>query len=86
MEKIKETDWSKLSELSASILEYVDITRKDLTLTIGEVFETNFIEEIVTEKVANEIVRYQDSEENEGYTRADFADGILKIKFLKSAL
>ena len=63
MNVIKETLWSKLQDLTGSILELVDINMSDLELEIGEVFKTRFIEGIITEKIAEEILWYQDTEE-----------------------
>ncbi|MGG1664467.1 hypothetical protein [Brevibacillus sp. NRS-1366] len=84
MEKqIKETEWGKLSDPVKTILERVDINRKDADLIIGEEINIPYFKGIVTEEIAEELVKYQHSNENEGYFSAMIEGKILKIKFLR---
>lgn len=83
--KIIDSDWSKLSDSTSTILERLDINRKSYNIQIGEEIDIPYFKGIFTEEIAKEIVEYQHSKENKGYYAATIEDGILKFKFLKRA-
>lgn len=55
-EEGKESIWSKLTDITSTILEYVDISMSNIELTIGNKFETPYNSGIVTEQVAEELL------------------------------
>jgi hypothetical protein len=85
MKKIKDILWAELSDPVGTILERVDINRRDMKLEInGEVNIPHF-QGIFTDGMAKEIMDYQYSKDNEGYFSAAIEDNVLAIKFLKRA-
>lgn len=90
MKQVKESLWSKLNDTTATILEFVDITRENLELIIGEEFKTRFHRGIVTDKVAEEILWYQNTDEacNDDGNKVYFATregNKILITFLRTA-
>jgi hypothetical protein len=88
--KSRETIWSTLNDTTGSILEHVDITKQNLEIIVGEKFITRLHEGMVTEKVAEEILWYQDTEEGcdskgRKYYSASRDGNKIMIKFLRTA-
>lgn len=76
--------WRDLTDLAGSILEYVDITKRNFKIKLGEVFETRFIKKELDTNTISDILGYQNSKENDGCYSAEFIDNILYIKFIKT--
>lgn len=78
-----ETDWSKLSVATKSILERVDVNRKGMKLVIGEELVIPYYRGVITNEIVEEIKRFEKLEENEGYFRTEQEENVLIIHFLK---
>jgi hypothetical protein len=81
----RESDWSKLSNPVKTILERIDINRESAEVKIGDIIDIPFFKGVLTEEMADEIISYQYSDENEGHYSASKTEGVLTIKFLKRA-
>jgi len=81
-------DWQYLSHAAATILERIDINHCNLNIPIGETLEIPYFKGVITEELAEEIIRYQHSMDHKGDPpfSAEIKDGNLVILFLKSGL
>lgn len=84
MKKI-ENDWQYLSDPVKTILERVDINCKSYEVTIGSLIDIPYFKGELTLEMAQEIVQYQSSKDNEGFFAAEIKDNVLYIKFIKQA-
>lgn len=85
MKKATELKWADLSDSVGTILERIDINGKSADIEIGSEVNIPFFKGIFTSEMAQEILDYQHSSDNEGYFSALREDNTLKIKFLKRA-
>lgn len=79
-----EKQWKDLTNLAGSILECVDITKRNLEIKLGEVFETRFIKQELDKQTVDDILEYQNTKQCGGCYSAKFVDDILYIKFIKT--
>lgn len=84
MKKV-ENDWQYLSDPVKTILERIDINRRSASLPVGGIVDIPYFKGELTSEMANEIVDYQHSKDNEGFFSAEIVEGTLNIKFLKQA-
>lgn len=78
--------WANLSQGVKTILERVDINRKDLILVVGQELNIEYFHGIVTEGMVNEIMSYEKSKDNEEeYFSTTRKGDTLVIHFLKGA-
>lgn len=80
-----DSTWSKLSQPVKTIMERVDINKRDLTLKIGQELEIPYFKGIITQQIVDEIKWLEKEEKNEGYFRTEQERNTFTIKFLKSA-
>lgn len=85
MIKQNELKWVDLSDPVGTMLERVDINRRSCDIRIGEEVNIPYFKGIFTKEMAEEIMAYQYSSENEGYYLATMCDDVLEIEFLKRA-
>jgi hypothetical protein len=85
MKKV-ENDWQYLSDPVKTILERVDINCKSYEIPIRSIVDIPYFKGEMTLEMAQEIVQYQKSKDNEGFFAANVENDILYIKFLKQAI
>ncbi|MFC8152117.1 hypothetical protein ACFUP3_20875 [Bacillus paralicheniformis] len=78
--------WNELSDTAKTILERVDVNRRDLLLIKGEQLKIKFAEGVIDQNIIDEIEAFERSEDNEGYFETEQNAESLLIKFLKPAL
>lgn len=77
--------WAKLSNGAKTILERVDINRRDLKLEEGENVNIPFFQEILTKEIISDIQTYELSPENNGFFKTELKGKTFNIIFLKGA-
>lgn len=79
--------WKDLTDLAGNILEWVDITKKDLEIKIGEIFDTPYTQQVLDIQTVKDILEYKDNKtENEDYFDAYMKDNnTLYVKFIRTA-
>lgn len=85
MAKQKELMWRDLSHPVGTILERIDINCSGSNIEIGSEVNIPYFKGVFTEDMAQEILNYQRSSENDGNFSAALDNKALKIKFLKRA-
>ena len=76
--------WRDLTNLAGNILEYVDITKRDLNIKLGAIVETRFIKQELDKQTVDDILEWQYTKEADGCYSAKFVSNILCIKFIKT--
>lgn len=80
-----DSTWAKLSQPVKTIMERVDINKRDLTLEIGQELEIPYFKGTITQQIVDEIKWLEKKEEGEEYFRTEQEGKIFTIKFLKTA-
>lgn len=80
-----ESTWAKLSLSVKTIMERVDINKRDLTLEIGQELDIPYFKGMITQEMVDEIKLLEKEENDEGYFRTEQEGNLFIIRFLKSA-
>jgi len=80
-----DNDWQHLSDPVKTILERIDLNRRSAVIQIGSIVDIPYFKGEMTADIANEIINYQHSKDNQGYFSATIKNDILKINLLKQA-
>ncbi|MFP3726569.1 hypothetical protein U8V72_15425 [Priestia filamentosa] len=76
-------NWADLCEPAKTILENVDLHRRQLKLVIGLELEIEHYKGIITDTVVDDIRKYERSKENEGFYKTTKDGDVMIIHFLK---
>lgn len=77
--------WANLSNGAKTILERVDINRRNLELVIGEKVGIPYFNEELTKEIVSDIQMYEKSPENDGFFKTELKGNTFNILFLKGA-
>lgn len=77
-------EWKELSQANKTILERVDINRRDLHLQIGEELEIPYFKGIITQELVDELKVFQQSEleTNEQYFKVEQTGNQVILRFI----
>lgn len=85
MKTTLDNTWTGLSSGAKTILERVDINRRNLELVVGENVQIPYFQEQLTKDIVSEIQIFEKSPENEGFFKTELKGNTFNILFLKGA-
>lgn len=77
-------EWNDLSQASKTILERVDVNRRDLSFQIGEELEIPYFKGVITQELVDELKAFQQSElkTNEQYFKVEQTGNQVILRFI----